>query len=201
SISILPSFFLQAYVAHRSLLSFPTRRSSDLRILVSAVEGKFPAAGIRFFHAGHPSTANLHVRVGGSVRSRGVDAHVGGIGFCRILSFDGADLPVIALGDIADHIIGKVSAFLVRGLIKHIPNTGAFRLMRSSIDGFPLSLAAPGTRQPAGATAAAQGCASGIGCPARSAAAATPMEGAGKPPPCNKHPRHDVPAGVSYIKP
>src|SRR5699024_12416018 len=83
SISILPSFFLQAYVAHRSLLSFPTRRSSDLRILVSAVEGKFPAAGIRFFHAGHPSTANLHVRVGGSIRSRGVDSHVGGIGFCR----------------------------------------------------------------------------------------------------------------------
>ena len=99
-------------------------------VLVCTVEGKFPAAGIRFFHAGHPSTANLHVRVGGSIRSRGVDSHVGGIGFCRILPFDRADLPVIALGDIADHVSGKVSAFLERGLIEAysrrwgLPNNG-----------------------------------------------------------------------------
>ena len=171
------------------------------RILVSTVKGKFPAAGIRFFHAGHPSTANLHVRVGGSIRSRGVDSHVGGIGFCRILPFDRADLPVIALGDIADHVIGKVSAFLERGLIEHIPDAGPFRIVGSSIDGFPLYLASHCTGKPSGEKAAANGCASGRGCPAVSAATTMPMEGSGKAPACNEQLRHHVPAGVSYINP
>ena len=118
--------------------------------MVSTVKGKFPVAGIRFFHAGHPSAADFHVRVGGGIWGGSVDSHVGGIGFCRILSLDGADLPVIALGDIADYTIRKVSAFLERGLIEHIPDAGPFRIMGSGIDRFPLYLAPHRTGKAAG---------------------------------------------------
>ena len=41
-----------------------------------------------------------------------MDTHIGNVSFLCVFPLDGANLSVIPLGDIADHAIGKITAFL-----------------------------------------------------------------------------------------
>ena len=80
-------------------------------VLISMIHGKFPTGSIGgSFDSGNPSTADFYISVGMVRFIIGTDSHVRLESSFRPFSGNGADLPVVPLGNITDYIVGKVSA-------------------------------------------------------------------------------------------
>lgn len=79
-------------------------------ILVGMVQGKIPVSGASGFGTGDPSATDLYIIIGRTAAR--IDAHIGSKGFLCVCSLDGTYLTVISLCNVADDLIGKVSAFV-----------------------------------------------------------------------------------------
>ena len=79
-------------------------------ILVGMVQGKIPVSGASGFGTGDPSATDFYIIIGRTAAR--IDAHIGSKGFLCVCSLDGTYLTVISLCNVADDLIGKVSAFV-----------------------------------------------------------------------------------------
>ena len=71
------------------------------------MEDGSPASG---FGTGDPSATDFYIIIGRTAAR--IDAHIGSKGFLCVCSLDGTYLTVISLCNVADDLIGKVSAFV-----------------------------------------------------------------------------------------
>ena len=62
------------------------------------------------FGTGDPSATDFYIIIGRTAAR--IDAHIGSKGFLCVCSLDGTYLTVISLCNVADDLIGKVSAFV-----------------------------------------------------------------------------------------
>ena len=78
--------------------------------MVGMVQGKIPVSGASGFGTGDPSATDFYIIIGRTAAR--IDAHIGSKGFLCVCSLDGTYLTVISLCNVADDLIGKVSAFV-----------------------------------------------------------------------------------------
>ena len=112
------------------------------------VQGKIPVSGASGFGTGDPSATDFYIIIGRTAAR--IDAHIGSKGFLCVCSLDGTSLAVISLCNVADDLIGKVSAFVQGLLVEHVSDTAVFGITGCGIDRFSLYLSSHCPGKPAG---------------------------------------------------
>ena len=104
-------------------------------ILIGMVHSKFPAVSIGTgLNACYPAAANLNVGIGMICFIFILNSHVRLECRNSSLTLDRANLSIISLSNIADNVIGKISAFFKGRLIERISDAWSFRISGGCID-------------------------------------------------------------------
>lgn len=97
------------------------------RILIGMVHSKFPAVSIGTgLNSCYPAAANFNIGIGMICFIFILNSHVGLKCRNSPITFDRANLTIVSLSNIADNVIGKISALFKGRLIECISDTWSF---------------------------------------------------------------------------